>query len=125
MLRNVVVASLLVVWVAGCSALPRNQAVPVREATRAIVPGLKDVRYIVGNPDDMRRLARDVAATWPRERAWLAAQGKSTRQLPPSHLLALSGGGDNEAFGAGLLNGWTASGKRPEFLLVTGSVTAR
>jgi hypothetical protein len=123
MFRHVVVVSLLVVWVAGCSALPRNQAVPEREVARAAVPGLKDVRYIVGNPDDMLRQARDVAATWPRERAWLAAQGKSTRQLPPSHLLALSGGGDKGAFGAGLLNGWTASGKRPEFLLVTGIST--
>jgi hypothetical protein len=37
--------------------------------------------------------------------------------------LALSGGGDKGAFGAGLLNGWTASGERPEFLLVTGVST--
>ena len=37
--------------------------------------------------------------------------------------LALSGGGDNGAFGAGLLNGWTAAGTRPEFKLVTGIST--
>ena len=123
MLRIVLAASLLLTCLAGCSALPRNQAVPENDAVRASVPGLEDVRYVVGNPDDMRRLARDVAETWPRERAWLEAQGKSSRQLPPSHLLALSGGGDKGAFGAGLLNGWTASGKRPEFLLVTGIST--
>jgi len=34
--------------------------------------------------------------------------------------LALSGGGSNGAFGAGILNGWTAAGTRPSFKLVTG-----
>jgi hypothetical protein len=37
--------------------------------------------------------------------------------------LALSGGGPNGAFGAGLLNGWTRSGKRPVFKIVTGVST--
>lgn len=37
--------------------------------------------------------------------------------------LALSGGGSNGAFGAGLLNGWSASGKRPEFEVVSGVST--
>jgi predicted patatin/cPLA2 family phospholipase len=37
--------------------------------------------------------------------------------------LAVSGGGANGAFGAGLLNGWTESGTRPEFTLVTGIST--
>lgn len=37
--------------------------------------------------------------------------------------LALSGGGANGAFGAGLLVGWTAAGDRPEFTIVTGVST--
>ncbi len=37
--------------------------------------------------------------------------------------LALSGGGANSAFGAGFLNGWTASGTRPNFRIVTGIST--
>jgi hypothetical protein len=37
--------------------------------------------------------------------------------------LALSGGGADGAFGAGLLLGWTAKGDRPEFSLVTGIST--
>lgn len=106
-----------------CTALPRQGAVPDRLAAQAVVPGFDGIRYVVGDTQDMQRLRRDVAATWPRERAWLAAQGKSTKQLPTSNLLALSGGGDNGAFGAGLLNGWTHSGTRPEFLLVTGIST--
>ena len=35
-------------------------------------------------------------------------------------ILVLSGGGSAGAFGAGLLNGWTASGTRPDFKVVTG-----
>jgi predicted acylesterase/phospholipase RssA len=37
------------------------------------------------------------------------------------HLLALSGGGADGAFGAGLLAGWSARGTRPQFTFVTGS----
>ena len=43
--------------------------------------------------------------------------------LPPAAYLAISGGGDNGAFGAGLLSGWTKTGTRPEFKLVTGVST--
>ena len=37
--------------------------------------------------------------------------------------LALSGGGANGAFGAGYLNGWTGTGTRPVFKIVTGVST--
>ncbi|MGI9351480.1 MAG: patatin-like phospholipase family protein [Rhizobiaceae bacterium] len=37
--------------------------------------------------------------------------------------LVLSGGGAKGAYGAGLLNGWTESGNRPEFSIVTGVST--
>lgn len=38
-------------------------------------------------------------------------------------VLVLSGGGSDGAFGAGLLNGWTERGDRPEFEVVTGVST--
>jgi predicted patatin/cPLA2 family phospholipase len=38
-------------------------------------------------------------------------------------LLALSGGSDGGAYGAGFLYGWTETGKRPEFDMVTGIST--
>ncbi len=38
-------------------------------------------------------------------------------------ILAISGGGANGAFGAGLLVGWTAAGDRPNFRVVTGIST--
>jgi len=42
---------------------------------------------------------------------------------PVVNFLALSGGGADGAFGAGVLSGWTARGNRPEFDLVTGVST--
>lgn len=38
-------------------------------------------------------------------------------------VLALSGGGEDGAYGAGLLNGWSKRGDRPEFAVVTGIST--
>ena len=39
------------------------------------------------------------------------------------NILALSGGGQDGAFGAGVLHGWSESGKRPDFDMVTGIST--
>ena len=58
----------------------------------------------------------------PAREAYLAAQGH-TGPMPPAAYLAISGGGDNGAFGAGLLDGWTKAGTRPTFKLVTGVST--
>src|SRR5580693_5993716 len=38
-------------------------------------------------------------------------------------ILALSGGGEHGAFGAGLLTGWSETGRRPSFSIVTGIST--
>jgi hypothetical protein len=42
---------------------------------------------------------------------------------PEANFLALSGGGGDGAFGAGILCGWTEAGNRPRFKLVTGIST--
>jgi predicted acylesterase/phospholipase RssA len=41
----------------------------------------------------------------------------------PLIYLALSGGGGGGAYGAGVLNGWSDSGNRPEFTVVSGVST--
>lgn len=56
------------------------------------------------------------------EDKWLAhLQGMQAARAP--NVLALSGGGEDGAFGAGALVGWTARGTRPDFDLVTGIST--
>jgi hypothetical protein len=54
----------------------------------------------------------------------MAALGTTDpNDLPPANYLAISGGGPDGAFGAGLLVGWSEAGTRPEFKLVTGIST--
>ncbi|NCA71043.1 MAG: patatin family protein [Sphingobacteriia bacterium] len=104
----------------GCAGPMRKDAVPPADTTRAVIPGLPDVRYRVGIDHEI--LMREALESLQRELAHRAAQGQRD-PLPPVEFLAVSGGGDNGAFGAGLLNGWTASGQRPKFKLVTGVST--
>ncbi len=53
----------------------------------------------------------------------LAAAFTDEEMRLPSNYLVISGGGEDGAFAAGILNGWTASGTRPPFLVVTGIST--
>lgn len=99
---------------------PRLEAVPVELTTRAVVPGIPNARYWVLS--NIEPLVRDALAARQREEAYLSQSGRAG-ELPQLELLAISGGGDKGAFGAGLLNGWTASGTRPAFKLVTGVST--
>jgi predicted acylesterase/phospholipase RssA len=106
----------------GCATPTRQPAVPENLQNQARIPGLEGIRYRVGNPDDLAAMASEGMESVQRERAFLASSGHQG-PLPPAVYLAVSGGGDNGAFGAGLLNGWTAAGDRPTFKLVTGVST--
>jgi hypothetical protein len=104
----------------GCAGLRRGPAVPKDLQDRAIVPGLPDVRTW---GDYVSPAFRDnVFAALQRKRAHWVATGHA--EHPPAGTgLAVSGGGANGAFGAGLLCGWTEKGDRPEFEIVTGIST--
>lgn len=103
----------------GCSTPPRKDAVPQSLTNQAEIPGLPGVRFRLSN---LEPLIREAQESVQRERAYLASQGQKG-PLPPAVFLAVSGGGDAGAFGAGLLNGWSAAGNRPQFKLVTGIST--
>jgi predicted acylesterase/phospholipase RssA len=113
--------AVMVTLVHACgSAPPRHEAVPAELTARAEIPGMPGVRYAVGG--DMSGLIALAADAQRLEQEYRATQGQ-TGPLPPAHYLAISGGGDKGAFTAGVLNGWTAAGTRPEFKLVTGIST--
>ncbi|MBO0741494.1 MAG: patatin-like phospholipase family protein, partial [Hyphomicrobiaceae bacterium] len=106
---------------AGCASVPDRVAVPAILSANAVVPGLSDVR-VWGDAHFSHALLQ---AELPRLKAKYdvrdSAQQKGAPHPPPvSNLLAISGGADDGAFGAGLLVGWSAQGSRPEFDLVTG-----
>lgn len=103
----------------GCAALtPRNGIAEASLQRRAVVAGLPGVR-VWGDevPADLRTALRtNFAGSARAEPATVAGPDG----LPIVNVLALSSGGTNGAFGAGLLAGWTAHGTRPEFQIVTG-----
>ncbi len=82
--------------------------------------GYGQVRFWAdGTPDNIEALIEIRAALMKHRFADTIAAGKPIELS----FLALSGGGQDGAFGAGLLNGWTRSGTRPEFEMVTGIST--
>ena len=52
-----------------------------------------------------------------------SAVNATKKNAPAYHSLTISGGGADGAFGAGILVGWSKSGQRPEFEIVTGTST--
>jgi hypothetical protein len=89
---------------AGCSSLPRAPYT----ASDAAASRVLDL-------DELRRYADEPASTFLK-------MDVSSRAGPLSYL-ALSGGGADGAYGAGVLNGWTAAGTRPKFSAVSGVST--
>jgi hypothetical protein len=85
----------------------------------AVIEGVQ-VRYWGDRaPDNIGALAAEKWAQVRANRPELLTKG--TR--PQISFLAISGGGSDGAFGAGLLVGWSARGNRPEFDIVTGIST--
>lgn len=110
----------LCLFLAGCGSLTRLDAVPDTAEDQATVPGLPESRFWGdGDPTAFRQAMID---SFYREAAALRAAGHEG-PLPPAEFLAISGGGENGAFGAGLLVGWTDAGTRPVFKGVTGIST--
>lgn len=72
-------------------------------------------------PDDIEALMASRAAVVSKRYADRREAGNTEPRV--DRLLAISGGGANGAFGAGLLSGWSETGKRQEFDIVTGVST--
>ena len=117
--RLVLVAVTAELVLTGCSTPHRLPAVPTVYAARAST-GFGTIRYLVARESDS--FAAEARNSLSKEQQWWSRQGHSV-PLPPASFLAISGGGDNGAFGAGFLNGWSATGTRPEFKVVTGIST--
>jgi predicted patatin/cPLA2 family phospholipase len=107
----------------GCATPMRHEAVPDGlQAAASVVGYPAGIRYFPRDAGHVQEFERDYLDSLARERAYLESQGHKG-PLPPAAYLAISGGGDNGAFGAGLLCGWTGAGTRPTFKIVTGVST--
>jgi hypothetical protein len=108
--RLVIKSGLLVLaltLLAGCASIPRVPFTKEQQAA-ATIPGIPNARVWSDDRADVLR-ARSEAIT------------SAARRGGQFNVLAISGGGSNGAFGAGLLAGWAERGTRPEFTVVTGA----
>ena len=118
--RNVylnIVAVILSLWLlSGCAATRVRNPLPEQYADTAQIPYVPDARYWGDTPPDemLERLAEIKSQMLEKD---AGALGKTMNYL------AISGGGAGGAFGAGLLAGWSKTGKRPTFRIVTGIST--
>ena len=110
------------ILLSGCGAsLSTRNAVPdAATQARAEITGITapNVRFwgdlVPENP--RAAIAKFMASGAPR----LATNPRLVNGRPVVEVLALSGGGGDGAFGAGLLSGWSQRGDRPQFEVVTG-----
>lgn len=105
----------------GCAAPRRLKAVPAEFQDKAAVPGFDRHIRTWGDRLNPEFIAECVASAKREDEFFGKTEGKV--EPPAASFLAVSGGGANGAFAAGLLCGWTASGKRPRFSAVTGVST--
>jgi hypothetical protein len=109
------------VVIVGCSGLERGPPAPRELSDQISVLDLPNARFW---PDTQgAALAQEAVASVERERAAAGLPPGRTEGLPPAYFLAVSGGGDDGAFGAGLLCAWQDRGTIPSFKLVTGVST--
>ena len=104
---------LLTVMLAGCSSLERKSSAPEQRYMEAQIPNWPNIRYQISTQAGVSAMVKDLKDDQKR----LGTEPGSGKYL------SLSGGGDNGAFGAGLLAGWSQRGDRPQFDLVTGVST--
>jgi predicted acylesterase/phospholipase RssA len=98
----------------GCASGPVREAFSHDAAVSATFPGYENIRYWGDEtPPNMEERRKAIRAAWD-------AQGRKSATL---NILAISGGAEDGAFGAGLLNGWSEKGDRPQFDMVTGVST--
>ena len=98
---NVAACALALASCATVTRIPYTQ----QEQTAAVIPGIPGARIWADDPA-IATVRRSVMSRVPAKQPVV---------------LALSGGGADGAFGAGLLVGWSARGTRPQFTLVTGA----
>ena len=105
--HTVLTLALCTALLGACASAPRTSFTEA-EQMAAVPVGTHDVRYWADAP----------ASSFQG-----AARHAVVQKGQPFIYLALSGGGGGGAYGAGILNGWTESGTRPQFTIVSGVST--
>lgn len=108
---------LILIMFAGCASIPERNPLPLEQTNYAGIAGIPEARFW---GDEWPKFSMDIFENYTDIQFQEEFSGVFNQ---PHNYLAISGGGANGAFGAGLLLGWTAAGTRPEFTMVTGVST--
>lgn len=102
-----------VMFISACASAPKRNPLPEEFKDIAQIPYIPDARFWGDQlpPHLLDALEVEKIQIERKEPEAMAE---------PIHYLALSGGGGNGAFGAGILVGWTQTGNRPKFRAVAG-----
>ena len=121
--RPVPVAILLMMVLpslSGCASKVAFESVPQDMLDQAAIPGMPHVRTWGDRVDEA--FIDSLGDAVRQYHAYLKAN--PDQKLPPTaDILAISGGGADGAYGAGIVCGWTERGDRPEFRIVSGVST--
>jgi len=117
MSKKICLLIILVFFVSGCASV--RHAVPESLLNDVRISGMRDIRALSGCPSDSFK--KDFVKLLEDEQRNLTIFDFNVSRT--YSILAISGGGANGAYGAGVLNGWSRSGTRPVFKIVTGIST--
>ena len=117
LLSSRLLAIAILLTVAGCASTSTMKPVPEELISQVGIEGIPEARFWA---DEWPKFSLEIFETYTDTDFRKHYSGIYEKA---HSYLAISGGGPNGAFGAGLFAGWTASGTRPEFTMVTGIST--
>lgn len=101
---------------AGCATSPSHTPVPEEHLSIATVLDSPSIRFWGDEEPDQHQKTNDIVK-WLQKRS---EKWEKNNTRPIINFLALSGGGEDGSFAAGIITGWTRYGDRPEFDVITG-----
>jgi len=109
----VIILLVSMLFIQGCATMRPRNAVPLDFSGKVTIDGMPDIRTDINDPDPVV-MQKSLIDSF-KEEGLVNLFG--TKIYP---VLAISGGGANGAYGAGLLKGWSKEGSRPLFKIITG-----
>jgi hypothetical protein len=117
MRKRLYLFGIAILFISGCANV--RHVVPEGLLNNVRIFGMQDIRAFSGIPSDAFK--KDFIKLLDQEET--ESSSADLKNIRIYSVLAISGGASNGAYGAGLLSGWSQSGTRPVFKVVTGIST--